>query len=86
MPEYLLQTWHEVDARFGNEAGHGRKERKFNGSRIVQISDPKNLMHFNENARKRWDEQFDNVPLLLKHFLNDVYEIHNALKYITTLE
>lgn len=77
-PEVLTETSHNVDKRFGNHAGHERKERKFNHSG-KQIQDPKNLIHFNELARKRWGEQFKNGPKILQDFLADGYEIHNAL-------
>ncbi len=77
-PEVLTDTYHEVDGRFGNEAGQVRKERKLSRAG-VQIQDPKNLIHFNEQARQRWGDEFKNGPKILRDFLADGYEIHNAL-------
>jgi|GEM_PF-5933503 len=78
-PDLLEQTRHAVDARFGNQAGHERKERKISRTTELQIQDPKNIMHFNEYARRRWEAEFTNVPRVFKNFLENGYEIHNAL-------
>lgn len=79
IPEILSQTRHKVDSRFGNEAGHERKLRKISRTTNRQIQDPKNLIHFNEMARIRWEQEFADGPKILKSFLTDGYEIHNAL-------
>lgn len=78
-PELLAQTLHDVDTRFGNQAGHERKEQEISKILGKQVRDPKNLMHFNEYARIRWDEEFVAAPKDFKAFLADGYEAHQAL-------
>ncbi len=76
-PELLAATQHAVDLRLGNEAGHVRKERKVVSGK--QYADPKNLMHFNEYARRRWGEEFSDAPKAFRDFLTAGYEVHNGL-------
>ncbi len=78
-PELLKATYHKVDRRFGNEAGHIRKEAKYNPRLERQTADPKNSIHFNEYARARWMEQFSNAPSEFRAFLDAGNEIHNGL-------
>jgi hypothetical protein len=78
-PDQLLATFHHVDSRFGNEAGQVRKERKYNASLQQQTQDPKDLFHFNEYASRRWGEEFADAPQVLKDFLANGQEIHQAL-------
>jgi hypothetical protein len=78
-PELLHNTYHSVDQRHGNEAGHVRKERKINPATGLQIQDPKSLFHFNEQARLRWQEQYTSAPASFSSFLEYGYEIHAGL-------
>lgn len=78
-PEILQSTFHKVDNRHGNEAGHVRKERTLHPKSGIQTQDPKNYFHFNEQARNRWGEQLRLAPAILRTFLEEGYEIHNAL-------
>lgn len=80
-PEFLAQTSHRVDARFGSDAGYERKERKLRPDG-TQIQDPKHLMHFNGYARKRWNDEFINSPRIFRDFLSVGHEIHDALANI----
>lgn len=84
-PAALAKTYHPVDRRFGNEAGFVRKERKFNPKTGQQVQDPKNLFHFNEQARARWTEQFRLAPSELRKFLDYGYEIHATLLHVARL-
>ncbi len=79
VPHLLEQTKHKVDMRFGNEAGFERKKQKVDRTTGLQSQDAKSLMHFNENARRRWQEEFSNAPAEFTKFMADGYEIHNGL-------
>lgn len=83
--DLLLTTSHDVDARFGNNAGHVRKEPKFD-SDGNQIQDGKSVFHFNEHARERWEEQFKDAPQILRSFLDAGYDIHSQLIGVAHLE
>ncbi len=78
-PELLATTNYKIDHRFGAEAGYVRKERKISPRTGLQMSDPKNYFHFNETSRRRWCEQFAQGPKILRDFLEDGYEVHDAL-------
>ena len=80
VPEQLAQTFHTVDAQFGHEAGHVRKEAKFEGD--VQVQDGKNIFHFNEYARRRWQQQFTKPSVGLKEFLEVGYGVHDAVSAV----
>ncbi|MDB5184755.1 MAG: hypothetical protein JWN38_563 [Candidatus Saccharibacteria bacterium] len=74
----LLPPYFDVDARKGHEAGYRRKDLKLNRSQ-QQIADPKNIFHFSELARNRWDETHADAPDMLRQFLDDGFEIQNIL-------
>jgi hypothetical protein len=76
-PEALKATWHIVDRRFGNDAGFVRKERRVRDG--IQVQDAKNYFHFNEQARKRWADEFRLAPSELRKFLELGYEVHDTL-------
>ena len=78
-PEVLARTALQVDQRFGGDAGHVRKDAKFDRRTGQQVSDPKNYMHFNEQAYPVWSDQFRRGPQILRDFIADGYEIHNTL-------
>jgi hypothetical protein len=87
-PGMLRETSHTFDSRYGSEAGYTKKETKFNESGI-QIADPKNYFHFTESVRDRWREQFARGPKVMRDFLEDGFEIHDALLSVakqTTVE
>lgn len=92
-PPELAQTSHQVDHRYGFDAGFVRKEIKLNEVG-QQIFDAKSLFHFNEFAQLKWEEQFTvakgNRPKTLGDYLDAGYEIHreilhNALGHIGML-
>lgn len=77
-PEALSETFLKIDERYGSEAGYTRKETKFDESG-VQIADPKNYFHFTERARGHWRDKFASGPKVMRDFLEDGFEIHDAL-------
>lgn len=77
-PELLKETVTKIDERYGSEAGYTRKETKFDASGL-QVADPKNYFHFNERVRKSWRDKFARGPKVLRDFLEDGYEIQDAL-------
>ena len=70
-PKLLQETSHAVDSRYAFTAGHVRKEKKIDPITGAQTNDPKSLIHFNEKATLRWQEQFTaaNSPLAFRQFL-----------------
>lgn len=78
-PELLRATAHAFDNRYGSDAGYVRKEKKIDQRSGIQTSDSKNYFHFSEAARSKWNDDFKNCPKVLKDFLSDGYEIHDAL-------
>lgn len=78
-PELLTLTAHAVDTRYGSEVGYTRKEKKVDKRKGIQTADPKNYFHFSEAARPTWQEQFRQGPQVLRDFLSDGYEVHDAL-------
>lgn len=81
-PPELTQTSHQVDHRFGFDAGFVRKEIKLNEAG-QQVFDAKSLFHFNEFAKLKWEEQFTdalgNRPKSLGDYLDAGYEIHREI-------
>lgn len=77
-PDLLKQTFHPVDNRFGNEAGHVRRNKKYDRAGR-QTQDGKNFIHFNEHASRRWREEFADAPKVLRDFLAAGCEVHEAL-------
>jgi hypothetical protein len=78
-PKLLEQTYHKIDNRFGNEAGHVRKEAKIDSLTGIQVQDAKSLIHVNEQSREIWQDKFNHSPKAFKTFLNQGYELHHAL-------
>ncbi|MEO5499312.1 MAG: hypothetical protein ABIR46_02340 [Candidatus Saccharimonadales bacterium] len=77
-PTELKDTFYKGDERYGSEVGYTRKELKMD-TNGVQVADPKNYFHFTENARSHWKDKFRTGPKVLQNFLNDGFEIHDAL-------
>lgn len=77
-PGVLGETAYKVDERYGSEVGYTRKETKFDEGGI-QIADPKNYFHFTEKVRGHWRERFAHGPKVLREFLNEGFEVHDAL-------
>ncbi|HUB94022.1 MAG TPA: hypothetical protein VMB52_05975 [Verrucomicrobiae bacterium] len=78
-PDILAQTTGLVDSRFGGDVGHVRKVKKIDPQTGLQVSDPKNLFHFNERVRESWRERFAHGPQILRNFLADGFEIQDSL-------
>ena len=78
-PQLLAATNRKIDNRYGSEVGYTRKEKKIDDRTGMQTSDPKNYFHFSESVRDHWRDQFAHGPQVLKDFLSDGYEIHDAL-------
>lgn len=78
-PDQLRDAFHTADPRYGGEAGYTRKETKFDQRTGYQTADPKNYFHFTESARTRWREQFAHGSKVMRDFLEDGFEIHDAL-------
>jgi hypothetical protein len=81
-PDLLAETFHMVDSRFGNEAGHVRKERKLHATTGKQLQDPKNLFHFNEQASVRWAQQFAHAPTDFREFLEIGRETQESMSKV----
>lgn len=78
-PNLLADTFYEADSRYGGEVGYVRKEKKTDQLTGLQTEDPKHYFHFLEKARPHWRERFANGPKILRDFLEDGYEIHDAM-------
>ena len=78
-PELLKTTNQSIDSRYGSDVGYTRKEKKIDERTGMQVGDPKNYFHFSESVRPQWRETFQQGPKVLRDFLEDGFEIHNAL-------
>lgn len=78
-PEDLARTFYQADPRYGGEVGYVRKERKTDRRTGLQTADPKHYFHFMERSRSHWRDMFANGPRILRDFLEDGFEIHDAL-------
>lgn len=78
-PELLAETAVRLDGRYGSEVGYTRKEGKVDPESGLQMTDPKSFFHFSERIRNDWRERFANGPKVLRDFLEDGFEIHDAL-------
>lgn len=78
-PELLASTLYNVDSRYGGDAGYTRKEKKIDQRTGLQSADPKHYFHFTETARPRWRDQLAQGPKVMRDFLEDGYEVHDAL-------
>jgi len=78
-PELLRTTAQTIDSRYGSEVGYTRKEKKIDERTSFQVGDPKSYFHFGESVRPSWRRQFATGPKVLRDFLEDGFEIHDAL-------
>ena len=78
-PDQLAETFYEADARYGGEVGYVRKEKKFDRRTGLQTDDPKHYFHFMERSRDYWRDKFATGPKALRDFLEDGFEIHDAM-------
>lgn len=78
-PEILQQTTQKIDSRYGSEVGYTRKEKKIDQRTGLQVGDPKSYFHFSEAVRPSWRRQFATGPKVMRDFLEDGFEIHDAL-------
>lgn len=76
---YLGQTFHDVDKRYGNQAGYQRRERVIDPETGLQTLDAKHFFHFNERANQRWRASSSVAPLAVKGFLAAGYDIQSDL-------
>jgi hypothetical protein len=78
-PDALTDTFYKADPRYGGEVGYVRKEKKFDKQTGLQTDDPKHYFHFMENSRDYWRDKFAHGPKLLRNFLEDGFEVHDAM-------
>lgn len=78
-PELLKSTNRTIDRRYGSEVGYTRKDKKIDTRSGLQAADPKNYFHFSESVRSQWRSELETGPKILRDFLEDGYEIHDAL-------
>lgn len=78
-PELLQSTNRSLDPRYGSEVGYTRKEKKIDERTGFQVGDPKSYFHFSESVRPSWRRQFATGPKVMRDFLEDGFEIHDAL-------
>lgn len=78
-PELLYATAQTIDSRYGSEVGYTRKEKKIDQRTGLQTADPKHYFHFSESIRPVWRDKYRHAPNILRDFLEDGYEIHDAL-------
>lgn len=78
-PELLRNTNQSIDSRYGSEVGYTRKEKKIDERSGLQVGDPKSYFHFSESVRPSWRRQFATGPKVMRDFLEDGFEIHDAL-------
>lgn len=78
-PDQLKKTFKRVDNRYGSEAGYTHKNVKFDKDTELQVADAKDYFHFTESMRDTWREKFARGPKVLRDFLEDGFEIHDAL-------
>ena len=79
---WIDTTAHNFDKDGVPEDGHIRKELKFNDAGM-QISDPKNLFHFNNDLIAWWNQagrrDSKAAPKLLHEFMRDGIDLHGQL-------
>lgn len=78
-PDLLNATNQSLDDRYGSEVGYTRKDKKVDERTGLQTADPKNYFHFSESVRPIWREKCKSGPKVLKDFLEEGYDIHDAL-------
>lgn len=78
-PELLSETFYKADPRYGGEVGYVRKEKKIDQRSGLQTDDPKHYFHFMEHSRGHWRTKFAHGPKVLRDFLEDGFEIHDAM-------
>lgn len=78
-PELLSETFYKADPRYGGEVGYVRKEKKVDQRSGLQTDDPKHYFHFMEHSRGHWRSKFAHGPKVLRDFLEDGFEIHDAM-------
>lgn len=78
-PDLLTDTFYKADSRYGGEVGYVRKEKKFDKRTGLQTDDPKHYFHFMERSRDYWRDKFASGPKALRDFLEDGFEIHDAM-------
>lgn len=78
-PELLGTLNQTIDSRYGSEVGYTRKNKKIDERTGMQTADPKHYFHFSESVRPQWRERFAHGPKVLRDFMEDGYEIHDAL-------
>lgn len=95
-PEWLRWTSGGFDNQGVPEDGHVRKELSMNMAGM-QISDPKNLFHFNDSLQRRWSNYNNDrslhtsTPEEFSDFMNHGFELHvamgrNALRIMSQLD
>lgn len=90
-PELLSSLSQTIDHRYGSEVGYTRKDKKIDERTGLQTADPKHYFHFSESVRSAWRDKLRRGPKELQAFMEDGYEIHDALigiakEHITELE
>lgn len=78
-PDILSDTFYTADPRYGGEVGYVRKEKKVDQRSGLQTDDPKHYFHFMERSRDHWRNKFAHGPKILRDFLEDGFEIHDAM-------
>lgn len=78
-PGLLSSTFYKADPRYGGEVGYVRKQKKIDQRSGLQTDDPKHYFHFMERSRPYWRTKFARGPKVLRDFLEDGFEIHDAL-------
>lgn len=78
-PDLLAETFYKADPRYGGEVGYVRKEKKFDARTGLQTDDPKHYFHFMERSRDNWRNTFAKGPKVMRDFLEDGFEIHDAM-------
>lgn len=90
-PDTLAETFYQADPRYGGEVGYVRKDKKYDRRTGIQTDDPKHYFHFMENSRDYWRTRFKKGPKVLRDFLEDGFEVHDAMiqvakKTVTEME
>lgn len=78
-PVQLTETFYQADSRYGGEVGYVRKEKKVDLRSGLQTDDPKHYFHFMERSRDHWRNKFAKGPKVLRDFLEDGFEVHDAM-------
>lgn len=84
-PEELAKTFYKADPRYGGEVGYVRKVKKYDIRSGLQTDDPKHYFHFTEQSREYWMDRFATGPKILRDFLADGFEIHDAMINVARL-